>query len=99
MRNQHQDEPIGNFLDTLLAEAVEDRDTLKGLAEEIGKGESTFKELGAGFTEKVSRFKLGAGANGPFEVFEAFEFLSLGIHGKFSLWSAITRRCTVRYAS
>jgi hypothetical protein len=42
-----------------------------------------------GLTEKASRFKLGAGANGSFEVFEALEFLSLGILGKLSLWSAL----------
>jgi hypothetical protein len=89
MRTHHQDEPIGSFLDFLLAEIVEDRDTLKALAEEIGNGQSTLKELGSWLTEKVSRFKLGAGANGPFEMFEALESLSLGILGKLSLWSAL----------
>jgi hypothetical protein len=47
------------------------------------------KELGAWLSEKASRFKLGDGTNGPFEVFEALEFLSLGIFGKLSLWSAL----------
>jgi hypothetical protein len=89
MRTKHQDEPIGSFLDSLLAEIVEDRDTLKELAKETGNGQSTLKELGAWLSEKASRFKLGDGANGPFEVFEALEFLSLGILGKLSLWSAL----------
>jgi hypothetical protein len=52
MRTHHQDEPIGGFLDSLLAEIVEDRDTLKELAEEIGNGQSTLKELGAWFNRK-----------------------------------------------
>jgi hypothetical protein len=62
---------------------------LKGLAEDLGNDQSTLKELGAWITEKVSRFKLGVGANGPFELFEALEFLSLGILGKLSLWNAL----------
>lgn len=78
-----------SFIEAILAEISEDRDTLKRLAEEIGDGHSTLKELGAWLTEKMSRFKLGAGANDPFEEFEALEFLSLGILGKLSLWSQL----------
>jgi hypothetical protein len=39
-------------------------------------------------SEKASRVKLGGGAAGPFETFEALEVLVMGIHGKLCLWRA-----------
>jgi hypothetical protein len=66
---------------------------LKGLAEEIRNGQSALKNWVSVCPKKVPRFKLGAGANGPFEMFEAVEFLSLGILGKLSLWSGFISPC------
>jgi hypothetical protein len=84
MRIRHQDEPMVSFLEALLAEISEARDTLKRLAEKIGDGQSTLKELGAWLTEKISRFKLGAGANDPFESLKLSNFC----HSAFSANSA-----------
>jgi hypothetical protein len=39
----------------ILAEANEDRETLKGFAERVGSGSSTIKELAAWVAEKASR--------------------------------------------
>jgi hypothetical protein len=88
MRDRHKTEPLGQFAESILAEVTKDRDTLQQLADKIGAGPNTLKEFGAWLSEKASRMKLG-GADGDFEVFEALEFLSLGIQGKLSLWHAL----------
>jgi len=66
-----------------------DRDVLQQLAERTGAGSSTLKELTAWLGEKVSRLKLRHGTTDGLGIFEALEFLELGIHGKFELWRAL----------
>jgi hypothetical protein len=88
MRDGHKTESLGRFAESILVEVAKDRDTLQQLAVRIGAGPNTLKEFGAWLAEKTSRMKLG-GAVGDFEVFEALEFLSLGIQGKLSLWHAL----------
>jgi hypothetical protein len=48
------------------------------------------KEWGAWLAEKVSRLKLKHGSAENLGTFEAFEFLVLGIHGKWALWRALS---------
>ena len=48
------------------------------------------KEGTAWLSEKLSRMKLSHGDPMGLGTFEALEFLALGIHGKLSLWRALS---------
>lgn len=89
MRDQHKGNDLGEFAAWLLVEIKADRDVLRQLAERAGAGSSTLKELTAWLGEKVSRLKLRHGTRDGLGIFEALEFLELGIHGKFELWRAL----------
>ena len=89
MRDRHQHQPLGQFAAQLLGEVTQDRDTLLHLAEKAGSGTNALKEFTAWVGEKASRVKLGAGGKGEFGIFEALEFLALGVQGKLSLWHAL----------
>lgn len=90
MRERHTEEHVQQFASPLLAEIEEDRSTLRGIAEKVGSGRSTVKEVAAWLGEKASRAKLGsAGTTTSFGEFEALEFLALGILGKMSLWRTL----------
>ena len=81
IRDIYERQELGQFAAWLLVEIDADREVLKRLAEQ---------ELTAWIAEKVSRLKLGHDANGGLSLFEALEFLEIGIHGKFELWRALT---------
>lgn len=89
MRDTYEGQELGQFAGWLLAEIEADREILKRLAERAGGGSSKVKELTAWLGEKVSRLKLGHGANDGLGLFEALEFLESGIHGKLELWRAL----------
>jgi hypothetical protein len=89
MRDEHQGDELGQFAATLLVDIKTDRDTLQRLADRAGAGSSTFKELTAWFSEKVSRLKLSHDVGDALGTFEALEFLALGIQGKLALWRAL----------
>ncbi|MGI8959307.1 MAG: hypothetical protein ACR2IV_06040 [Bryobacteraceae bacterium] len=88
IRDQHTDEPLGQFAVGMLVEVEADNGVLKELAEQIGTGSSGLKGLAA-WAEKVSRLKLKRGASDGLGTFEALEFLALGIQGKLALWRAL----------
>lgn len=88
MRDKHTGEELGQFAANLLVEIETDRDTLRQIAERVGAGASTLKELTAWVGEKVSRLKPRHDAGNGLGTFEALEFLALGIHGKLALWRA-----------
>jgi hypothetical protein len=48
------------------------------------------KEWAAWVGEKISRLKLKQGRGNGLGTFEALEFLVLGIHGKWALWTALS---------
>jgi hypothetical protein len=89
MQKRHADDSLGAFAAGLLSEIEADRSVLRDLAERTGIGTSGVKELGAWITEKVSRTKLSDQEAVSFGTFEALEFLVLGIHGKWTLWTAL----------
>lgn len=89
LRDNYEGQELGQFAAWLLVEIEADRDVLKELAERVGGGSSRVKELTAWLGEKVSRLKLGHGANDGLGLFEALEFLELGIHGKLELWRVL----------
>jgi hypothetical protein len=89
LRDNYEGQELGQFAAWLLNEIEVDREILKGLAERAGGGGSSkAKEMTAWLGEKVSRLKLGHGANNGLGLFEALEFLEIGIHGKLKLWRA-----------
>ena len=82
-------EPLGQFAGELLVEVKTDRDTLRGLADQVGHGTNGLKEAAAWFAEKVSRLKLNHGSENGLGTLEALEFLALGIQGKLAMWCAL----------
>jgi hypothetical protein len=89
LRDQHADNPLGQFATELLVEVEADRAVLQGLAERLGTGSSGLKEATAWLGEKVSRLKLRRRATGGLGTFETLEALALGILGKLALWRAL----------
>lgn len=89
IRDEHAGEPLGDFAAQLLVEIRADQEVLQGLAERIGAGSSSFKEVGAWIADKVARLKLTREAGNYLGTFEALEFLELGINGKKALWLAL----------
>jgi hypothetical protein len=89
IREVYDREPLGTFAADLLVEIEADRAVLQNLAERVGTGSSTIKELGAWTSEKISRMKLRHGSGNELCTFEALEFLEMGIHGKWALWRGL----------
>jgi hypothetical protein len=89
MRDQHKGNDLGEFAAWLLVEIKADREVLRQLAERTGAASNSIKELTAWLGEKVSRLKLSNGTRDGLGIFEALEFLEVGIHGKFELWRVL----------
>jgi hypothetical protein len=90
LRDHHAGESLGRFAAHLLIEIEADRDVLTELIQRTGAAPGGLKEWGAWLAEKVSRLKLKHGSGEALGTFEALEFLMLGIHGKWALWSALS---------
>lgn len=89
MRDQHDDPRFRKFANTLLPRIQADDLTLRSIAEKIGSGPSTVKQMGGWLLEKAARLKLGHTGSTNFEMFESLELLALGIRGKICLWKAL----------
>jgi hypothetical protein len=89
MRDRYEGGELGQFAAWLLVEIESDRTVLRQLAERASAGGRTVKELAGWLGEKVSRLKLRHDDNDGLGLFEALEFLELGIHGKSELWRAL----------
>ena len=89
MRDRHEGGELGQFAAWLLVEIESDRTVLRQLAERAGAGGHTAKEMAGWLGEKVSRLKLRHNDNDGLGLFEALEFLEIGIHGKSELWRAL----------
>jgi hypothetical protein len=89
MRDRQKDKLLSDFAAHLLTEVQADRNTLQQLAEKAGSGSNVLKELTGWLAEKVTRLKLGQGSGESFGVFEALEFLALGVRGKMGMWQAL----------
>ena len=90
-----KDESVENVLSGLSSDIVEDRDALQRLANDMGFGASKIKDSGAYLGARAVTLKLGAGED-AFGLFEAFEFLALGILGKMHLWKALQQVALLR---
>ncbi len=89
IRDNFKGQELGEFAATLFSEISADKAVLHALAGQIGPG-SDLKDSAAWLAEKVSRFKLAHDDPTGLGLFEALEFLALGIHGKAFLWRALS---------
>lgn len=90
MRDRNDDPSLREFAAGLLPSIEEDHSTLQSIAAGIGVHDGApAKQAGGWLLEKASRVKLGHAGSSRFEMFESFELLALGVHGKIGLWKAL----------
>jgi hypothetical protein len=80
--------PLGEFLEGLEREIVEDRESLTRLIVDLGFKPSRVKTGGAVAAERVGRLKLNGDLTNysPLSRLVELEGLSLGVEGKLTLW-------------
>jgi hypothetical protein len=83
------DKEVGRFAARLREEIAADKETLHSLASQFGPTSDVLKDSVAWLSEKISRIKLSHDDGTGLGLFEALEFLALGIHGKLALWTAL----------
>jgi hypothetical protein len=84
--------PLGDFLQKLHEEIVEDRSTLLEVMGALDVGEDHLKTIVAQVGERVGRLKPNGNllSYSPLSRVVELEGLALGVHGKASLWRALT---------
>jgi hypothetical protein len=82
---------FGQAMGTLASTIEEDRETLKGLMDQMGTSRNPVKQAATYVAEKVSRVKLSGLSAGEdeFGLLLALETLSLGVEGKASMWAVL----------
>jgi len=89
MLDRQRGTPLAEFAAKLLVDVEADRETLKNLAEIIGAGPATLKEIASWLAERAGRFKLNQDSSHSLGTFEALELLEVGIYGKWAMWRAL----------
>jgi hypothetical protein len=84
---------LGEFLEALHEEIVEDRQTLRAVMGALGVDVSRLKPASAWLLEKVGRLKLNGQVRGysPLSPLIELEGLEAGVSGKRSLWEVVAR--------
>lgn len=93
---ENQGSELGAFLEGLVRELEEDRETLLALMRELGVKPDQLK-VAAGWTaEKVGRLKPNAQLRGysPLSPLVELEGLLVGIQGKLAMWQALAEVAT-----
>ncbi|HYI99963.1 MAG TPA: hypothetical protein VEX36_09860 [Thermoleophilaceae bacterium] len=87
-RGSNEGSQLGAFLERLVAEIEEDRETLEQVMDAVGAGRDRLKATAAWAGEKVGRLKLNGRLFGysPLSRVVELESLSVGIEGKACLW-------------
>lgn len=88
--DNYRGQELGDFALRLHSEITADKEVLHSLASQLGSASDPVKDGVAWLAEKVSRFKLSHDDPTGLGLFEALEFLTLGIHGKAALWIALS---------
>ena len=88
LREQHEDEPLGDFFGSLKAEIEADKGVLREVMGYLGIEESTLRQTGAWAAEKIARARLKI-AGDKQGLILALEGLIMGIFGKRMLWRAL----------
>ncbi|MFP5389802.1 MAG: hypothetical protein ACLGG5_10960 [Thermoleophilia bacterium] len=101
LRGSNQgDSDFGPALAELCVEIEADRETLKGVMDQLGVGQSKLKPLAAVLGERLGRLKLNGQLRGysPLSRLDELELLQLGVTGKQRLWQALehTRSADLR---
>jgi hypothetical protein len=83
--------PLGDFLENLHEEIVEDRDALKEVMDALDVGEDRVKTIAAMVGERIGRLKPNGNLLGysPLSRVVELEGLALGVQGKASMWDAL----------
>ena len=91
IRERSEGTPLGQVMATVAPQIAEDRETLRGLMDELDVSESKAKAAGAWVAEKASRLKLGGKSSDgvDFDLYMALETLMIGVRGKLLLWRAL----------
>ena len=91
--NSNRGTPIGEFLERLHGEIVEDRRTLLAVVRALGVDISPAKPTLAWVAEKASRLKLNGRLRGysPLSRLIELEGLETGVAAKRSLWQSLAR--------
>jgi hypothetical protein len=84
---------LGDFLEALHREIVDDRQTLRAVMSALGIDASPLKPAGAWLLEKAGRLKLNGQVRGhsPLSPLVELEGLEAGVSGKRSLWQVLGR--------
>jgi hypothetical protein len=84
--------PLGTFLEKLHKEIAEDRQTLLDVMDALDVGEDHLKTIAARVGERIGRLKPNGNLTSysPLSRVVELEGLGLGVHGKASLWRALT---------
>lgn len=85
-RDGSDDENFRRFSTGLLTDIELDRTELRKVIRAVGVTGHSLKEAAGWLAEKVTRLKLGTEGDARLALFEALEFLALGIAGKLALW-------------
>jgi hypothetical protein len=82
---------LGDFLQRLHDEIVEDRQTLLDIMRTLDAGEDHLKGLAAVVGERIGRLKLNGNlfTYSPLSRVVELEALALGVHGKAAMWRAL----------
>ena len=91
IRDENKGTELGAFMDRLVNEIAEDRQTLREFMDLIDAGPDRIKVAGGWITEKLGRLKLNGQLIGysPLSRLVELESLSLGVEGKRLMWVAL----------
>jgi hypothetical protein len=89
--DENRGTPLGDFLQKLHEEIVEDRETLKEIMDALDVGEDHLKTIVARVGERLGRLKPNGNllSYSPLSRVVELEGLSLGVAGKAGLWRAL----------
>jgi hypothetical protein len=101
IRNENEGTELGAFMEPLVDEIAEDRQTLLEFMDLIDAGQDRLKVAGGWITEKLGRLKLNGQLIGysPLSRFIELEALSLGIEGKRLLWVTLLNTQPERFGA
>ena len=87
----NSDNEFGGFLEGLVAEIEEDRETLREVMRALDVGQDRVKTIAAWVAERAGRLKLNGSLTSysPLSRLVEIEGLALGIDGKRSLWRSL----------
>ena len=91
IRDLNEGSPLGDVMAAIAPQIEEDRDTLLDLMERMGTSKNPVKQVTGWVAEKASRVKFSGAVSGEPDhgAFMALESLTLGVRGKWCLWTAL----------